>query len=150
MALQIRMVEGIDEVNHMIRGGIVGGNPITAPLLVHGLTLVFTAPSQTVTFNSGNALTPLSYLEIRTQILAQTSNAVEVKQFNGRLAVVDADLSAAVVLANTGTANALFGFSTTLSTTGRIYAAPGGTAPALVSISASGNTSSFILVTNEA
>jgi hypothetical protein len=150
--LVTKRIGSIAELNHFLQGGIFGGVDLrrtASSLYLNGLTLVFNAPTGTVTFSAANQQ-PLTILEVATQIKAQLVT-VTPRIIEGRLWIVEATVAAGVDLDATGTANQLLGFSTTDDTVGVVYGAPGGTAPTLVSISPGGGTDSeYIVTTDEA
>ena len=171
MALQLRKYSNLKLVELILQGGIIGGADIVreasktatlvgsspqvtaqSGLFLHGKTLVFNAPSATVTFAAtpANVQVPMTLPTAIAQIHTQTSNAVKVQLIDGKLAIVDSDASAAVDLDETGTANSIFGFDSTGDTVGTLYNAPGGGAPELVEVMNTLNENTYLVVTNEA
>lgn len=154
MALRIRKIAELEEVNSFIRGGIIGGRDIRRGVYgLDGLTLIFTSPAATVTF----ATTPaspqiaLSATEILTQINAVGALTGWARcDSAGKLVIEDPLGATAAVLADTGTANTLFGFNDDDPTTGVVYGAPGAGAPEVVSLSMDAQGSgTYILLTDE-
>lgn len=154
MALRVRKVAELDEVNTFLRGGIVGGKDIRPGIYgLHGLTLIFTSPAATVTF----ATTPAGSQEKLTarQILDQINAVGALSGYartdgSGKLTIESPTGATAVVLGAAGTANAFFGFNTDGATTGIVFAVPGGNAPALVALSMDAQGSgTYILLTDE-
>jgi hypothetical protein len=170
MPLLIRKFSNLDAANILLRGGIIGGRDIVSAasrggatltgsspqasaqsaLYLHGLTLIFTTPNETVTFASSptNAQVPITLATAIAQIHAQTTG-IKAQLIDGRMAFVDEDASAIVALSDAGTANAIFGYGNT-AVSGVLYGAPGEAAPALVSASAVANSNTYLVVTDEA
>lgn len=168
MALQLRKHSNIELVDLYLKGGIIGGSAITqiaaegltqvsasvtaqSALYLHGKTLHFNTPAITVTFvaSPANINAPITLRTAMAQILSQTTNVVKPQLIQGRMALVNATAAAIISLNKDGTANALFGFPADADTVGTKYAAPGGAAPALVSIVPCNNDNSYLVVTNE-
>ena len=150
MALLVRKIADLQNVNRLLRGGIIGGRTIKSGLFrLDGTTLVFTTPSVTVTFVTSPASPEISLglSEILTQINAALG-AGFAKFFEGRLLVQNPTAVAPIVLAS-GTALAAFGFDAN-GATGVVYNEPGGVAPALVSIGLTSlSSSTYVVVTEE-
>lgn len=150
MPLLIRKFAELQMINTLLRGGIRGGRLIDSGIYgLDGQTLVFTAPAITITF----ATTPSGEQQVltRKEILDQiNTGALDgwAKFADGLLTVVDPAGATAVDLANTSTALAAFGFDAD-GATGVVYAAPGGAAPALVSVGLESLSSSTYLVATE-
>jgi hypothetical protein len=153
MALLVRKVGDLIELNVLLRGGIFSGREIKAALYgLDGKTLVFTTPAATVTFdtNPEGSQQSLSLQDIVEQINATVGLTGYAKAFKSRIQLQKPTGNAAVVLSGTGTANALLGFGDS-TVTGVVYAAPGGSAPALVSIESIQQTGAgYLVTTNEA
>lgn len=136
MALRVKKIGEIDELNTYLRGGIIGGRDIRRGVhgYIDGKTLVFSAPAGTVTF----ATTPsgeqvgLTAKEILTQINAIHAGYAHIDA-SGRLVVEDPAGAVSVVLGATSTADTIFGFSKN-GQTGKVINAPDGVVPKLVSI----------------
>jgi hypothetical protein len=155
MALFIHRLGSQKETEVFLQGGIIGGaSLVDKDLYIHGQTLVFTgASTATVTFaaSPANAQVPLSLTQVLAQIVAQTTSAIKPFIFNGRLGLIDAGVpSAATGLAAGSTALAALGFKAATAVTGKVFNAPGGAAPALVSGGTSPvDANTFILITEE-
>lgn len=149
MALLARKIGDLEELNVYLRGGLVGAAELKAPVYgLDGLTLILTTPAATVTFDTDpeGAQQPLSLVEIVEQINAQAAGYAGV--YKGRLRLMDPAATTGVTVGN-GTANTILGFVNTQA--GVPYAAPGNTAPALVSVSPmQGSGAGYLVVTDEA
>jgi hypothetical protein len=150
MALFIRKMGEIEEVNAFLRAGIVGGFNLAKAGKIYeldGKTIVLTTPAVTVTF----ATTPsapqvgLTFKEILAQINAASAGLA--RAMNGRLHL---ELPVPGPLVCTGgTALAQLGFDPTGFTT-VLVAAPGGAAPTLEFLQTTSlNDGSYILGINE-
>ena len=128
----IRQFQDVSEFEDFVNGGIrSGGTAMSSSadkiLGLHGKTLIFTTPAVTVTFADA-AGTGLSMVDIAAQIAAAAT--VKPKLRGQRVvAIWNSTDGQPCVLGSTGTANNLFGFSTTVATTGKIYNAPSGAKP---------------------
>lgn len=148
MALLARIVADLDVLNNLLKGGLIGGNDLGKKAIFNldGKTLKFTAPSVTVTFDTDpeGAQQGLTLKQIVAQINAASAGLASAYQ--GRLRL---QRSSGVVTLSNGTANSILGFKD--NQTGVVYAAPGGSAPALVSVDSMQNVGGgFLVVTNEA
>jgi hypothetical protein len=136
-ALKARKFIDLTEVNNFLRGGVIGGKDLKSGGVfgLGGKTLVFTSPSATVTFatahNSSQEV--LTLKDILAQINAVGALTGYAKSGEGHIFLEDPAGSTKVVLSNTGTANALLGFDPD-GVSGIVFAAPGGTPPALISV----------------
>jgi len=153
MALYVRKIADIQNVNARLRGGISAGKDLRMGLYgLHGLTLVFTAPVATVTFTTPGASNQeaLSLKQILTQINAVVGLVGWATiDHQRRLVIVDPTGAVGVVLDATSTAAASLGFDED-GQAGMVYAVPGGAAPALVNLSASPeNSTTYLLITDE-
>ena len=151
MALLVRKVAELAEVNALLRGGLIGGIDLRKSTYnLDGKTLIFTTPAVTVTFdtNPEGAQQPLSLKQILTQINATVGLVGWANAIEGRLKFEDPNAAAGIAMGN-GTANAILGFKDKQE--GTVYGAPGGSAPALVSVDALQNVGGgYLMVTNEA
>lgn len=154
MALLVRKISEITRVNALLRGGIFGSVDLRKGLVygLHGKTLIFTAPAATVTFTTPNssAQDGLTLSAILEQINDVAALDGWVKAYEGALLAVDPAGSTAVVLDKDGTANTIFGFQKNVDTAGVVYAAPGGAAPALVSVDPIQYADLYVVTTEEA
>ena len=152
MALRLRSFQNLPEIDLFIRGGIRGGRALVKAIYnLHGKTLIFTTPSVTVTFSdpTGEGLGPATVV---AQIKAAAAS-LSPTLLDNCLSVEEVSPSAGVVLSKTGTANTLLGFSydtSGVAATGVVLAAPGGTAPALVSIGRKATGDGYVVVVDEA
>lgn len=99
---------------NLIQGRDVRPNPSGDDLFRHpvsGLTLIFTAPAGTVTFSDDLTWKEI-IAEINTELAGVIAHGFKVDP-NGGMVLALWDDATPVVLAETGTANAYFGFSTT-------------------------------------
>lgn len=128
MALRVRKIGGIEELNAFLRGGIIGGADIRRGVYgLDGLTLVFSAPAATVTFATVPPSTQiaLSAKEILTQIEAVVALAgFGTFEREGKLRFEDPAAAVAVVLAS-GTALSKLGFNSDIFARGSIAAVAG-------------------------
>jgi hypothetical protein len=139
--ITVHRMSSATELNVFLQGGILGSTlPTEANQLIDGLigkTLVFSKPSvKTVTFAAmpdPDDERQLYLLEALAQIRTAFAGAVNAVSYQGRLLIVEAVPAQTVVLGGTGTANAMLGLHAS-GLTGRLYAAPGGAAPALISV----------------
>lgn len=115
---------------------------------LHGLTLVFNIPVVTVTFADATAV-GLTYAEILAQILSDTASAITGKFIEGALQILDTDLSGAIDLDMTGTANLIFGFRADVDTVGTLFNPPGGSAPRVLFMGGNSQGDGYHLMTEE-
>ena len=135
--LKILQLGALQEAEHIINGGIIGGRDVVViEGRIHGLhgkTLDFAIPSGTVTFSDAPGA-GLTYAQIAAAIKAVHAGLVPkfVKKY---LWIIEAAPTNGVELDDTGTANPVFGFPTSVagSTVGTVYDVPGGTPPRLIS-----------------
>lgn len=119
-----------------LNGGAIGGKKIVSAtdkgriLGLDGLTLIIGA--ETVTFVDA-AGTGLTLAAIKTQIEAGTTG-VTVSFYDGYLVL---SAATALTVVSTGTANPVFGFSSSANTVGVLYNPPDGLAPRVLFIGAS-------------
>lgn len=152
MPLNFRKFSLVDDVALFLKGHIIGGVDLARnpnALYLHGKTLVFLAPSATVTFAAtpANAQVSLTLQQLKTQIESGAAG-VTVRVNRGRLEMF-LTAGGTVTLDNTGTANSLLGFDTVVDTTATPYAAPGEAAPALVSIVPDTSSNAYLVVVND-
>ncbi len=152
-ALKTRIVQNVQLLDLMLRGGLTAGSQIKSPIYgLHGKKLVFTAPAATVTFADASGA-GLTHAQVVTQIKAAIATMAP-RFVDGQL-MLEMVTPSAITL-NTqesqSTAARVFGFATTTGAStlsGTLYAPPDGTAPRLVSVGPSGQMDSIILVTEE-
>ena len=152
MALNFRKFSSMDDAAVFLKGHIIGGVDLTkngSSLYLHGLTLVFNTPADSVTFTASPAAAqvPLTVQDVITQIEAQAAG-VSARLNKGRLELY-MTTPGAINLDKDGTANAKLGFSRATDTSNAPYNAPGGSAPALVSIIHDSGSNSYMVVTDD-
>ncbi len=108
-----------------------------------GLTLDI--DGSTVTFVDTPAV-GLTFAEIKAAIEAATTD-VDVSWEDGALVLFKVG---GLVVAETGTANPIFGFSSATPTSGTVYAGPEGAAPRWVTINGGPRMDSYFCVTEQA
>jgi len=151
-ALYTRKFGKLEDMQLFLQGGIRGGKKVVQldgkVFGLHGKTLVFNTPTGTVTFaDATNA--GLTYKQIVDEIAADVTTVVGRFDGDGRLTILDADLSGPIDLDVTGTANKALGFSTVNDTVGTLYAAPDGSAPRLVTMGGNSQGDGYHVVTEE-
>jgi hypothetical protein len=140
------------EANHLLQGGIQFALPYKGNERIFGLdtlTLVFSAPAGTVTFDDASG----AGLLVKDVINQINDDVATLRAFvrDGVLYVREVAPSASVVLdLATSTAVAAFGLKTTGNLSGIYYAAPDGVAPRLISFADTGSMDGFTLLTEEA
>jgi len=146
MPIRVHRYENAIDVEHFLNGGITGGREIvsSAPVLgLHGKTLVFNAPAGTVTF-SDPAGVGLSAAQIKSKIEG-TIATLKVTWVHRRIRIILAAMTSKVDLDATGTANEIFGFSSTSDTAGTVYAGPSGSAPKIIATEANPNADGWAI-----
>ena len=131
MALKILKFRNIEEANHMLGGGILGGEVSAAGVAdLVGKTITFTAPAGTKTFTqpSGTYQGLLTFKDIKAQLEAAITNLV-VLQINNKIAFKHASGTAVTMGATTETGRAPLGLPNGKAVTGVVYAGPGGASP---------------------
>ena len=153
MALLVRKIPDINHINSRLRGGIVAGKDIRKGVFeLYNKTLEFTAPAGTVTFTTPNSTLQdsLTVKEILTQIDAVLGAGWAKVDAEGHLIITDPTGAVAVILAGASTADGLLGFDGN-GVSGTLYNPPGGSAPALVSLSTTPvDSNTYLLITDEA
>ncbi len=146
MALKAQKVSDLEALNQLLQGAMMGGADLKAGVFgLDGRTLILTAPAVTVTFdtNPEGAQQPLTAKQIMDQVNAASAGLASIYQ--GHLVLQDA---AGVTVGN-GTANAKLGFKNGAAVVP--YAAPGNTAPALVSVDPIQQSGGgYLVITDEA
>jgi len=126
----------IVEANNWCRGGIsTGANPAGTFALV-GKTVTFSAPAGSCTFTQPANTTQglLSFSDVKTQLEAAIAG-LKVECSKSGLMFYQSSGSAAVALAAVNEAGRVpLGLPNNETMSGTLVAAPGGTAPALVSV----------------
>lgn len=149
MALSLKKMGGLEDVNVFMRGGHVGGKDLRRGVFgLHGKTLIFTTPAGTVTFATPNA--SLQEALTATQIVAQI-NAVHAGMAKtdqkGRL-VLEKDPPVGIAATALSTALPLLGFGDS-ALAGTVYNPPG-TPPSVESITPAHTTDGvFYLLLDE-
>jgi hypothetical protein len=133
---KILKFNSLDEYNHVIAGGIIGGKFDKQIGGLVGQTLTFTTPSGSKTFTAASAGTAdsgfLRFGDVKTQLEAAINN-LKVSLIDGNIAFKHATAGTAVVMANnTEPAKALLGFKDATTISGTAYAGASGTAPKVI------------------
>lgn len=116
---------------------------------LHGKTLVFTAPSATVTFTDATNA-GMSLKAIAAEINSDSTNTIKAQFVGDTMYLVQPSPSAAVNLnLATSTAAADLGMKTSGTIVGKFYAPPDGTAPRFVALAPSPQGDSIVVVTEE-
>jgi len=151
MALHIKKVSGLEELEIFLRGGVVGSTPITGVYGLNGKTLITSKPnSKTLTFETPNESSQdmLTLAEIIRQINeGLDENVVTAKALKGAIVLMEATPSTGVTVDADGTANALLGLDSTNDTVGKVHTPLGGTKPNLVLFQAEFNN--YVVITDE-
>ena len=147
MSLHVKRFENSIDVEHFLNGGITGGKEVVRGgniMGLNGLTLVFNAPSGTVTFvdATGEGLSPQ---QVKTQVETDIST-LKVSFRDYKMRVIVAALTSAVNLDITGSANSLFGFSNATDTVGTLYAPYDGTPPRVLATEANPNSDGWAIL----
>lgn len=153
MAIVARKFASLADLNAYLGGRLRGSTNLMRSgesLYLHGLTLIFTTPAETVTFAATPAVAqvPLTIQEVKTQIEAQTTGVV-VGFVNGALELY-MSTPGAIGIDKDGTANALLGFDNSADRAATPVSEPGGAAPAFVALSPESGSNSYILTTEDA
>ena len=147
-ALYARKFGTLEEVNTFLRGGLKGGAQLNPTVFgLHGKTLVFNAPSGTITFADATGA-GLTLDAIAAQIKAGLAT-LAVRFDNRHIVLEYATPGTAVNLDMTGTANGIFGFDAAADTVGKVFAPYTGTAPRLLSLAPWGQMDGVVATTEE-
>ncbi len=150
MALVVRKIGELEELNTYLRGGIIGGKNISRGIYgLNGLTLVFTTPVATVTLATtpANDQIALSAKDILAQINAVIAGYAKIDS-SGKL-VIENPAGGNVVMTATSTADTKLGFGKD-GASGALHSKPGGAAPSLVDVSLTSlGGGTYLLVTDE-
>lgn len=151
MPLNVRRFKSEFDVNVVLNGGIQLPLPLRGSerfFGLHALTLVFTTPEATVTFDDPTGA-GLLVKDIIDQINTD-ANALKAFLRNQVLYIMEVSPSGGIVLdgANS-TARPVLKLPNG-NVTGIIYDSPDGTAPRLISLADTGVMDGFVLVTEEA
>jgi hypothetical protein len=150
MALRIKKMAELEEVNTFLRGGHIGGKSLKGGLYgLDGKTLVFTTPVGTVTFATPNnsQQESLSLRDIMDQINAVHTGMAHTGQ-GGKL-FLEMPTPAGIVATSASSALALLGFDKA-GLSGTVYNPPAGATPALRQLAATPlGAGSFILLLDE-
>ena len=152
--LKLQRIKTEFDANILLQGGIRFGIPLKGNekfFGLDGLTLVFTAPSTTITFADPDSL-GLLVKDVIDQIDSDSASALRAFVRDSVFYVIQPTPSAAVSLnlAAPSTAAPNFGLKTTGTLTGIKYNPPDGVAPRLISFADTGVMDSFTLITEEA
>ena len=141
MTIKIEKYGSLEEVNHMLLGGIVGGQLPNSGLIsgLVGETITFTSPAGSHTFTqpSDAAAGLMRFKDIKSQLEGAIANLV-VLLIDGKIGFKHGTAGS---VASFGTdaqpAKPLLGFKSGVAVSGRFVNAPGGSAPALVNMAVS-------------
>lgn len=149
MALKILRFASTNEAEFTLNGGIASGASIGGRIMgLHGKTLIFIEPAGTVTFSDATGV-GLSPSEVQTQV--QAVHAGLKVQFVDRYMRIIEDVPATgVCLDKDGTANSIFGFSTSADTIGVRYGSLSGGPPLLVSLQETATRDGYLAVVETA
>ncbi len=142
MALKILKFRNIEEANHVLSGGVMGGEIAAAGVAdLVGKTITFTAPAGTKTFTqpAGNYQGLLLFKDIKSQLEGAVANLVVVL-INGKIGFRHASGTAVTMAAVTETGRAPLGLPNNKAVTGVVYAGPGGAPPKVDQFYAQGDT----------
>ncbi len=150
MSIEAHIFPEPSDFRHFLNGGISGGKLRPQNGLIfglHSLTLVFNTPAGTVTFDdpTGRGIT---LKDISEEI---ESDVATVRAFwkDQRLHLIEATPSTGLNLDLTGTANNALGFTKAVDSVGKVFAAPGAAAPALISVVFNPAHNSYTVITEE-
>ena len=148
MAMKVYKFGSLDELNHFLNGGVIGGTELANTLVpIVGKTVVFTNPAGSHTFVAGANPAGLSLPEVKTQLEAAVTG-LRVVYFERHLAFIEASPATGIVVAS-GTALLDLGFDPN-GVTGLVYAGPFSgappTPPYFVSAYASGENAHVVYV----
>ncbi len=151
MVLDIKKFSGLDSLSSFLKGRLRGTSDLvknTAALYLHGKTLIFATPAETVTFAASPAAAqvPLTLAQVKTQIEAQTTG-VSVGFVQGAIELY-MTTPGTLVLDKDGTANAYLGFSSVADSTVKPINPSGGAAPKFVSLVPEPGAGTYLLVTD--
>jgi hypothetical protein len=133
MAIRIVHYASLIEANHMMNGGIIGGD-FQGLLPIVGLALTFTTPSGSKTFTQPSGVTAgaMRFADFKTQIEAAIAN-LKTTLIDGKVAFYHATPGQAVVMANNDEPiKAQLGFKNSTSISGQFLNGTGGTAPKVI------------------
>lgn len=130
MPLKVLKFRNIEEANHMLNGGIMGGEIAAngVPELV-GKTITFTAPAGAKTFTqpAGTYQGMLRFNDIKAQL--ETIANLKVSLINGKIAFRHASNTAVTLAAVDEGARVPLGLANNKAIAGVAYAGPGGSSP---------------------
>ena len=156
MALNLRKLNELVRVETFLQGGVLSGKNLSQGLYgLHGLTLILKSPlAGTVTFATtpANAQGFLTFKEILDQINAESGGgwaSTKAKGLRGELVLIEDTPTSGVTVDKTGTANALLGFPTSADLAGKVFNAPGGGTPELVSVTMIALNNYYLVITDE-
>lgn len=142
MPLKIKKFRNLDEANHLLNGGIIGGELKNGGVddLV-GKAITFTSPAGTKTFTSSTTQYTgrLSFADIKTQLEAAIAN-LRVVMIDRRIAFRHASGTAVTLGAVNEGARALLGLPNNVAISGTTYNGPGGTNPKVSLMQPQGDT----------
>lgn len=124
----------VEECNHMITGGLIGGKFVKGVGGLVGKALTFTTPAGTCTFTQPTDAPPgfMLFGDVKTQLEAAIVN-LKVSLVDDKIAFKHATPGTAVVIGNADEpAKAVLGFKNATTLSGTAYAGASGTAPKIV------------------
>ena len=142
-ALKVLKFRNIEEANHVLGGGLMGGEcPAGGIAELVGKTITFTAPAGNKTFTqpSGNYQGLLLFKDIKTQLEAAVAG-LKVFLINGKLAFRNGTGGTAVTLgAVNETGRTPLGLPNNEAVAGVAYAGPAGSSPKVDQFYVQGDT----------
>jgi hypothetical protein len=122
--MTIKFIEtgSLTQLEHILNGGVTGGAKLPLSggkvLGLHGLTLILGGGTTTFSDATGAGL---SLKEVKTAIEAGAAGT-KVLISDGTLSLVKSTPTTPITVVKTGTANSIFGFSSSADTVGTVYA----------------------------
>jgi len=142
-ALKLLKFRNIEEANHVLGGGIMGGEcPASGITELVGKTITFATPAGSKTFTqpTGTYQGLLTFKDIKTQLEAAVTN-LKVFMINGKLAFKHATAGTAVTLSAVNeSGRAPLGIPNNEAVSGVAYAGPSGASPKVDQFYVQGDT----------
>lgn len=133
--LRVHKFRDVAEMELFLHGGIIGGQIGRYGIVgLVGKTITFTTPNFSHTFvTAGREDDALLLTDIADQLYTASTQALMVYSYHNRLVFVQKTPTTGVALGNDPQpAKTLLGLKSGLAVAGKVYAAPGGAAPAFV------------------